>query len=150
MWATLLREDYRLFEKFPGQAFVIRIKEDAVVRSRRLPLRADQAAEWCVTLGLSGGAGKEPQHARVWWRLGWRPTPAAGRNLRWPARRRIGHHLPPSLVHRIIFRWIKCILGCLRFLAESPRGGHQLYLALIAALLFQHYGGRRPNKRTWD
>jgi len=51
----------------------------------------------------------------------------------------------------LFFRWIKCILQCRHFFAESPTGvAIQLYLALIAALLFQYYSGRRPNKRTME
>ena len=51
----------------------------------------------------------------------------------------------------LFFRWIKCILGCRHFFAESPAGvALQLYLALIAALLFQHYSGRRPSKRQME
>ena len=51
----------------------------------------------------------------------------------------------------LFFRWIKCILGCRHFFAESPEGvAIQLYLALIASLLFQHYTGRRPNKRIME
>lgn len=62
-----------------------------------------------------------------------------------------------SLIYRkrwaieLFFRWIKCILGCRHFLAESPKGvAIQLYLALIASLLFQFYTGRRPNKRIME
>jgi hypothetical protein len=51
----------------------------------------------------------------------------------------------------LFFRWIKCILGCRHFLAESPKGvAIQLYLALIAAILVQLYLGERPNKRMWE
>ena len=62
-----------------------------------------------------------------------------------------------SLIYRkrwtieLFFRWIKCILGCRHFLAESPRGvAIQLYLALIASLLFQFYTGCRPTKRIME
>jgi hypothetical protein len=62
-----------------------------------------------------------------------------------------------SLIYRrrwsieLFFRWIKCILGCRHFLAESPRGvAIQLYLALIAALLLQFFIGQRPNKRIME
>ena len=62
-----------------------------------------------------------------------------------------------SLIYRkrwaieLFFRWIKCILGCRHFLAESPRGvAIQMYLALIASLLFQFYTGCRPNKRIME
>jgi len=51
----------------------------------------------------------------------------------------------------LFFRWIKGILGCRHVFAESPEGvAIQLYLALIAALLFQHYSGRRPSKREME
>lgn len=49
------------------------------------------------------------------------------------------------------FRWVKCLMGCGHWLAESPRGAAiQLYLALIGALLLQLDLGRRPSKRVWE
>jgi hypothetical protein len=49
------------------------------------------------------------------------------------------------------FRWVKCLLGCRHWLAESQRGVTlQLYLALIASVLLQLYLGRRPNKRMLE
>jgi hypothetical protein len=49
------------------------------------------------------------------------------------------------------FRWIKCLLGCRHWLAESQEGVTiQLYLALIAAVLFQLHTGRRPNRRMME
>lgn len=51
----------------------------------------------------------------------------------------------------LFFRWIKCILGCRHWLAESPQGAAlQIYLALIAALLLQLYTGERPNRRLME
>ena len=51
----------------------------------------------------------------------------------------------------LFFRWIKCLLGCGHWLAESRRGATiQLYLALIAAVLLQLYTGRRPTKRMLE
>lgn len=51
----------------------------------------------------------------------------------------------------MFFRWVKCILGCGHWLAESHSGVTiQIYLALIAALLFQLYTGRRPTKRMME
>lgn len=51
----------------------------------------------------------------------------------------------------LFFRWLKCILRCRHFLAESPRGvAIQLYLALIAAVLLQLHLGRRPSLRMWE
>lgn len=51
----------------------------------------------------------------------------------------------------LFFKWLKCILGCRHWLAESPRGvALQIYSALIAALLLLRHTGRRPNKRAME
>jgi hypothetical protein len=51
----------------------------------------------------------------------------------------------------LFFRWLKCILGCRHWLAESPRGvAMQCYLALIAAQLLMLHTGRRPGKRQME
>jgi len=49
------------------------------------------------------------------------------------------------------FKWLKCLLGCRHWLAESQRGVTiQLYLVLIAAVLLQLATGKRPNKRMLE
>lgn len=49
------------------------------------------------------------------------------------------------------FKWLKCLLGCRHWLAESRRGVTiQLYLALIASVLLQLATGRRPNQRMLE
>jgi hypothetical protein len=51
----------------------------------------------------------------------------------------------------LFFKWLKCILGCRHWLAESPRGvALQVYCALIAALLLLRSSGRRPGKRAME
>lgn len=51
----------------------------------------------------------------------------------------------------MFFRWLKCILGCRHWLAESERGvALQVYLALIAAQLLVLYRGERPNRRQME
>jgi Transposase DDE domain len=51
----------------------------------------------------------------------------------------------------LFFKWLKCILGCRHWLAESQRGvALQIYCALIAALLLLRYSGARPNKRAME
>lgn len=67
---------------------------------------------------------------------------------------------PPEMIafyykHRwqveMFFRWLKCILGCRHWLAESERGvALQVYLALIAAQLLVLYRGERPNRRQLE
>lgn len=49
------------------------------------------------------------------------------------------------------FRWIKCVMGCGHWMAESRNGATiQIYLALIASLLLQLQLGHRPSKRVWE
>jgi len=51
----------------------------------------------------------------------------------------------------MFFRWLKCILGCRHWLAESEPGvALQVYLALIAAQLMVLYRGERPNRRQME
>ena len=51
----------------------------------------------------------------------------------------------------LFFKWLKCILGCRHWLAESQRGvALQVYCALIAALLLLRSSGRRPGKRAME
>lgn len=49
------------------------------------------------------------------------------------------------------FKWLKVLLGCRHWLAESEQGVTlQLYLALIAAVLLQLFTGQRPTKRMLE
>jgi Transposase DDE domain len=51
----------------------------------------------------------------------------------------------------LFLRWVKCILGCRHWLAESHEGvALQIYLALIAVLLLELYTGRRPTRRMME
>ena len=152
-------EDYKLFADVErkGGFFVFRFRESAVVNAQEeLPLRAEDRAAGVVR--------------HLWARLGATDALRSIR-VRVVEIRTPQHHiflatnLPVDraaaalvgLIYRkrwdieLFFRWIKCILGCRHFLAESPQGvAIQLYLALIASLLFQHYTGRRPNKRIME
>jgi hypothetical protein len=48
----------------------------------------------------------------------------------------------------LFFKWIKTILNCRHWLAESPAGVQiQLYCVLIASLLLMLWTGQRPNRR---
>ncbi len=62
-----------------------------------------------------------------------------------------------SLIYRhrwqieLFFKWIKGILGCRHWLAESPAGMTlQIYTALIASVLLVLWTGRKPTKRQWQ
>jgi len=51
----------------------------------------------------------------------------------------------------LFFKWIKCILGCRHWLAESQEGVTlQVYCALIASVLLVLWTGRKPAKRQWE
>jgi hypothetical protein len=59
-----------------------------------------------------------------------------------------------SLIYRqrwqieLFFKWIKTILNCRHWLAESPAGVQiQIYCVLIASLRLMLWTGQRPNKR---
>jgi hypothetical protein len=51
----------------------------------------------------------------------------------------------------LFFKWIKCILGCRHWMAESPEGVTiQVYCALIASVLLVLWTGSKPTKRQWE
>lgn len=51
----------------------------------------------------------------------------------------------------LFFKWIKCVLGCRHWLAESQAGvTTQVYCALIASVLLVLWTGSRPTKRQWE
>ena len=62
-----------------------------------------------------------------------------------------------SLIYRyrwqieLFFKWLKCVLGCRHWLAESQQGVTlQVYCALIASVLMVLWTGRKPTKRQWE
>jgi hypothetical protein len=152
-------EDYRLFADVDQAKgfFVFRLKESAVIHTEReLPLTEEDRAAgvvrhaWAV-LGATEASRSirvriveirtRDQHLLLVTNLPIEKANAALIGLMYRKRWDI----------ELFFRWIKCILGCRHFFAESPAGvAIQLYLALIASLLFQFYTGQRPNKRTME
>ena len=49
------------------------------------------------------------------------------------------------------FRWLKCLLPCRHWLAESENGvAIQIYTALICAVLLTRRLGRKPSKRLME
>jgi hypothetical protein len=140
-----------------GCAYVVRLRRSAVIqREAELPLSAADRQAGVVR--------------QAWARLGADPRTSSER-LRVVWVHADGHELilitnqpettlPAALVSQLyrqrwqvelFFRWIKCVLGCGHWLAESARGTTmQLYLALIAAVLLQLYVGRRPTQRMLE
>ena len=152
-------EDYQLFGDLEdaGVAFVVRLREEAVIQvEEELPLNeADRAAKVIRSAWVRLGC-KARYHSirlRVVWVQTDKEVLRLVTNLT-PAELSAGE---VALLYKqrwqieMFFRWVKCILGCRHWLAESPQGvAIQLYLALIAALLLQLYTGRAPTRRMME
>jgi hypothetical protein len=151
--------DYKLLDRLDeaGGFFLVRLREKAfnLEVQEELPLSPEDSKAHC-TRQAWGLLGKERPRHRVrviWIRMSSGEPLALATNL---SVERLPAHTAGVLYRKrwqveLFFRWIKCILKCRHFLAESERGvAIQLYLALIAALIIQLYTGRRPNKRTWE
>ena len=148
--------DYRLIQavQASGASFVLRLHHNAVLEKLG-PARPLTAAD------RQAGVVED---VRV--RLGGKPDGPVGRLVRVEA----GGHVfllftdredleadLVSLIYRhrwqieLFFKWIKCILGCRHWLAESQRGMTiQIYCALIASVLLVLWTGRKPTLRQWE
>ena len=153
-------EDYALFGQLNerGCRYVVRLCDKAVVNvEEELPVSDVERA-----------AGVSRQ---AWARLGWRASRASARvrvvwiQLAAGGELRLVTNVAPAdlgadevgLLYRrrwqieCFFRWLKCLLGCRHWLAESQSGvTMQLYLALIASVLLPLATGRRPDKRLLE
>lgn len=152
-------EDYGLFAELvqAGCSFVLRLRQEAVFEVREeFALSAEDRAAGVSFDGLVVlGRRKEDQTGLI--RLVRVPTEEGELLLVCDKpRAELGAELI-ALIYRyrwrieLFFKWLKCILGCRHWLAESPRGvALQVYSALIAALLLLRHTGRRPNKRAME
>jgi hypothetical protein len=153
-------EDYKMFARLEekGCRFVLRLRDEAVLHIEgQNPLHAPEPAAGIVS--------------DIWARLGCRERYRTARlrviTIRKPGGTlmRLVTNIPPQemsardlqVLYRrrwqieCFFRWLKCLLGCRHWLAESPTGvATQLYLAIIAGLMLQIVLGRRPNQRLWE
>jgi hypothetical protein len=152
-------ENYKLLGELDerGVVFVVRLRDQAAIQvQEELSLSpADQAAGVIEDAWVKLGCNKRYESGRL--RLVRVQTPKEvlllATNLK-PEELSAGEM---ALLYKerwrieLFFRWIKCILGCRHWLAESPQGAAlQIYLALIAALLLQLYTGQRPNRRLME
>ena len=152
-------EDYRLLGELDqaGVAFVVRLCDAAVLTVlEELPLsEADRQAK--VTRSAWVRLGCQARYRSIRLRVVWVQTDKEVLRLvtnLGPEELSAGE---VALLYKerwrieLFFRWLKCILGCRHWLAESPQGvALQIYLALIAALLLQLYTGRPPTKRMLE
>jgi hypothetical protein len=153
-------EDYQCLRDLSlyGCSFVLRLRDEAVVTVvEELPLtQADRAAGVTrqARVQLGRRACDRIQDVRVVW-----VHSATAGELRLVTNLTVENASAEliSVMYRRrwqiegFFKWLKCLLGCRHWLAESQRGVTiQLYLALIAALLLQVAIGQRPTKRMLE
>ena len=152
-------EDYRLFAKLheAGCAYVLRLREQAAIEvlEEIAVSPTDRQSGVLRQAWVVLGCKARYRSTRV--RLVWVETSKEVLRL---VTNQEPHAMPAELVAalyrqrwriELFFRWIKCILGCRHWLAESSRGvAIEIYLALIAALLLQLYSGQRPNRRMME
>ena len=152
-------ENYQLLGRLEqkGCAYVIRLLDQAVINiEEELPItEADRAAgvERQAWVRLGSTARYRSGRLRVVWVRREHTTLVLATNLGPEALRaaEVSQLYRQRWQIELYFRWIKCVLGCGHWLAESPRGvAIQLYLGLIASVLLQLYTGRRPNKRMME
>lgn len=154
-------QDYnllRLLERREG-LFVVRLREKQVQLSHleELPVTEEDRRQGVLRQALANLGKSEVNpgpRVRVIWiqaRDGSGLMLATNQSLEEMAAGEVSQLYRQRWQIELFFRWIKCILGCRHFLAESSEGvAIQLYLALIAALLVQLHLGERPNKRMWE
>ena len=152
-------ENYRLFEQLQqaGGSFVLRLRQEAVftvVAEYELSAE-DRAAGVSFDGWVQLGCKKKYQIAPL--RLVRVPTEEGELLLVSDQRPEQLSAELVALIYRyrwrieLFFKWLKCILGCRHWLAQSPRGvAVQVYCALIAALLLLRATGRRPGKRAME
>jgi hypothetical protein len=152
-------EDYAFFDELVkrGCGFVLRLRNDAFIkRLQDHALSAEalaQGVKWDsqVQLGLKRRAGP--------WRVVCFQR-AAMREEAWVVCSEQLADLSAVEImelyrHRweveMFFRWLKCLVPCRHWLAQSRPGvSIQIYLALIEALLLAELSGRKPNRRMME
>lgn len=150
-------QDYRLLGQLEekGCGYILRLRESATMTvEEEWPLLAeDKKAGVIRQAWVRLGCRKAYHSQRV--RLVWVQTPKEVLLLV-TNQQEMSAELVAQLYRQrwqveLFFRWIKCVLGCRHWLAESPEGvAIEIYLALIAALLLQLYSGARPNRRMME
>lgn len=150
-------EDYALFQELveKGCGFVLRLRQEAVWEvEKEHPLRAADRAAGILFDGVVGlGRKKKRAPLRLVRVKGPREEILLVTSL---SQEELSAELIAQIYRsrwriELFFKWIKSILGCRHWLAESERGvALQVYCALIAALLLLRYTGRRPGKRAME
>jgi hypothetical protein len=152
-------EDYALFGELEraGCCFVLRLRQEAVFTiEQEEVLSAEDCAAGVTFDGLVHLGARPQQHCAVVRLIRVQIEDGELLLVTNKAHAEMSAELL-ALIYRyrwrveLFFKWLKCILGCRHWLAESERGvALQIYCALIAALLLLRYSGGRPGKRAME
>lgn len=151
--------DYGFFEELrtAGCGFVLRVRNDAVIQViSEHPLSA-QAISQGVSIDAEVMLGSA--HDKGPWRMVIFQRPGMKESVRLITSEAYAHLSAEEVMelyrHRwqveMFFRWLKCLVPCRHWFAESQEGvTHQVYLALIEALLLAELVATKPNKRMME
>ncbi len=152
-------EDYAFFEQLEKArcGFLLRLRNQAVLRmEKEHPLPAAAAAhgiksDALMWLGARGARGP--------WRVVRFQKPHMAEEVILVASAECAEVSALELADlygerwqvEMYFRWLKCLVPCRHWFAESRAGVQmQVYLALIEALLLSEVAGRKPNVRMME
>ena len=152
-------EDYVLFDQLEkaGCSYLLRLRQEAVFRvEKEFDLRAEDRKTGVTFDGLVYLGSKRSKEEGPLRLLRVQTEEGELLLVSDKEREQLSAELL-ALIYRyrwrveLFFKWLKCILGCRHWLAESARGvALQVYCALIAALLLLRASGRRPGKRAME
>jgi len=151
-------EDYGLLAEIvaAGGGFLFRLRKSAVLTWEQEETLTD--AERAAGIVRAGWARLGERGARLRWRIvrieapGHEPVVlVASAQFDDLTPGELGELYRKRWQVELFFRWLKCVLPCQHWFAESQRGvTFQIYLSLIYALLLSECLGRRPTKRLLE
>lgn len=152
-------EDYALFEQLQQQGcgFLMRLRNEAVIHVLEShPLSAEAAAQGVrldARVELGHRQRKGPWRVVAFCKPGMQQEIIVVTSEETEALSAL--EIVELYRHRwqveLFFRWLKCLVPCRHWLAESQQGvSIQVYLALIEALLLAELTGRKPGRRLME
>lgn len=150
-------EDYGLFAEMEqkGCGFLLRLRREALLHwESEEPLDEPARAAGIVRAGVARLGTKKRGPWRVIWieRAGEEPVIlVASASLAALSALELAELYRQRWQVELFFRWLKCLLPCQHWLAQSERGvTFQIYLSLICALLLAQVSGCRPTRRMLE
>ncbi|RYD25457.1 MAG: IS4 family transposase, partial [Verrucomicrobiaceae bacterium] len=153
--------DYGVLERLEqkGCGFLVRLRHTAVLEVRETretdPEASARGVEYDVTARL--GHGKAGYHGP--WRVVRFQKPGMDEPVILVASGECGDLSATEIMElyrrrwqvEMFFRWLKCLVPCRHWFAESQNGVRvQIYLCLIQALLLAEMTGARPSRRMME